>query len=256
MDNLFLNTAKYYDLGMDTAHVNRDVEFFLSRFNDHDSILDIGCGTGRLTFAFQDADHPTDGLDLSSSMRKVFLHKAEQANFKGKHHFTDMRDMKIYSYYDHIVIGFRTLQGIDGYDDIVRSLKSMANHLNNEGSIWITWLNPKCDTDFKKYETGISDYQESSNDFSLVRTYHYLKDTGITTKIFQVTYDINCTKKGKKKVTDKIQMNYMGMPGLLDCISSSGLNIRNIYKDYSNKPYGISVLDCKLTRDFIIQCGV
>ena len=47
--NLYANTAALYDSGNDRALVAVDLEFYMSMIPADANVLEVGCGTGRVT---------------------------------------------------------------------------------------------------------------------------------------------------------------------------------------------------------------
>ena len=47
--NLYANTAALYDSGNDRGLVAADLEFYMSMIPADANVLEVGCGTGRVT---------------------------------------------------------------------------------------------------------------------------------------------------------------------------------------------------------------
>jgi hypothetical protein len=41
-------TAQYYDLGNGRGYVRDNIDFYLKMFQTNQSVLEVGCGTGRV----------------------------------------------------------------------------------------------------------------------------------------------------------------------------------------------------------------
>lgn len=66
--NLYENTAGFYDLEERQDH--REVSFYLKRASKlSGDILEIACGTGRITLSLVQAGFSVWGIDLSEEMK-------------------------------------------------------------------------------------------------------------------------------------------------------------------------------------------
>ncbi|MCK9907056.1 class I SAM-dependent methyltransferase, partial [Frankia sp. Cpl3] len=71
--NNMYSWAEYYDLTQ--SGLSGDIPFFLEMARQADGeILDLACGTGRISIPLAEAGHQVTGLDLSTEM----LARAEQ----------------------------------------------------------------------------------------------------------------------------------------------------------------------------------
>jgi ubiquinone/menaquinone biosynthesis C-methylase UbiE len=141
VNNLFQQTAWLYDL--DTADLAyHDIDFFNHFIHRTPSrVLELACGTGRVTIAMAQAGHVIDGLDLSEEMLRVFRAKlsrvpAEVAARIDLHH-GNMADFALDGRYDAIIVPFRGFQALTSYDDAVSSLAAIRRHLVPGGIVII-----------------------------------------------------------------------------------------------------------------------
>ncbi|MDF2964602.1 MAG: Methyltransferase type 12, partial [Paenibacillus sp.] len=73
--NRYRSTAHLYDLD-DRGIVKDDIPFYIERAKDiQGEILEIACGTGRVTIPLARAGHKVAGLDLSRNMLQVLENK-------------------------------------------------------------------------------------------------------------------------------------------------------------------------------------
>ncbi len=61
--------SKYYDTYI--GSFSKDLEFYKSLINKKDSIIEIGCGTGRILKYFIGLDYTITGIDISNEMLKI-----------------------------------------------------------------------------------------------------------------------------------------------------------------------------------------
>lgn len=93
-------------------------------------LLDVACGTGRhlelLRTSFE-----VEGLDLSPELLEVARDRLPDVLF----HCADMRDFRIPSRFDVIVCLFSSIGYMTTLDDVVRAVRTMADHLGSGGLV-------------------------------------------------------------------------------------------------------------------------
>ncbi|WXG42215.1 MAG: class I SAM-dependent methyltransferase [Candidatus Freyarchaeum deiterrae] len=91
------------------------------------SILDLACGTGRLTKLFLDAGYEVEGLDSSQSMLNI-------ARGRGlKVHHGNMISFELGKKYDLVICVFDSLNYVLKQSDLQKCFKSVSRHLNRDG---------------------------------------------------------------------------------------------------------------------------
>ena len=73
--NRYINTAKLYDLDQ-RDNLTVDIPFYLKYAkNQNGKILELGCGTGRVSIELAKAGYFVTGLDLSETMLGIYKEK-------------------------------------------------------------------------------------------------------------------------------------------------------------------------------------
>src|SRR5204863_1931340 len=128
--DLWANTAPFYDL--DLEGVEDDVDMyreFASRQGD--SVLELGCGTGRVAVPLAEAGLKVTGVDLSAGMLAVARKRA------GKLPLTclegDMRSVRLRRKFETVLIPFGSLQHMATPDEVAEALATAAHHLARGG---------------------------------------------------------------------------------------------------------------------------
>ncbi len=68
--------AEYYDSSPMVAERKQDVSFYVGAARKYgDPVLELGCGTGRVTLAIAEAGHRVMGLDVSEKMLERAIEK-------------------------------------------------------------------------------------------------------------------------------------------------------------------------------------
>jgi len=129
-------TAKYYDL----FHSNRkeDVEFWTSiAARTGGSVLEIGCGTGRVGLEIARNGNRLCGIDQSDTILDVFRQKltteSDDVRQRVQLHQGDMRTFQLNQQFELALIPFRPLQHMLTLEDQIAALTNARRHLTTGG---------------------------------------------------------------------------------------------------------------------------
>lgn len=106
------------------------------------AILELCCGTGRLTIPLALRGHAMTGLDFTDSMLDRARVKAREAGALVDWRKGDMRAMDLSSRFALIFIPFNSLQNTYTIDDVERVLACVRQHLSPGGRFLIDLFNP------------------------------------------------------------------------------------------------------------------
>lgn len=101
---------------------------FISKLSPS-KILDLCCGTGRLTGLLADQGYDIEGLDLSKSMLNLARLKFPRINFLE----SDARNFTLPKRYSLIISTFDSLNHMENVDDLSAVFSSVYRHLVNGG---------------------------------------------------------------------------------------------------------------------------
>ncbi|MCG7338574.1 class I SAM-dependent methyltransferase [Staphylococcus sp. ACRSN] len=94
----------------------------------HDSVLDIGCGTGSFTSLLSEYEDVT-GMDLSVDMLAIASQKSKHVNWiEG-----DMTDFNLSRQFGVITIFCDSLNYLQEQNDVISTFQHVNNHLENDG---------------------------------------------------------------------------------------------------------------------------
>ncbi|HNW36604.1 MAG TPA: class I SAM-dependent methyltransferase, partial [Candidatus Ozemobacteraceae bacterium] len=106
------------------------------------SILELCCGTGRLTIPLRKAGLDITGLDLSDPMLEMARRKAEKEHLDLSFLKGDMRRFPVRNKYSTIFIAFNSLQDISSVEDVEATFASVKDHLEPDGLFLFDVFNP------------------------------------------------------------------------------------------------------------------
>lgn len=130
--------ADYYDESPLVRGRTRDVAFYRDAIQEHgDPVLELGCGTGRITMALAQAGHRVTGLDISERMLERCAQKrsALPPESRGHVHLVqgNMVRFDLGEKYRVAIIPFRPMQHLLEVDEQISCLESVRRHLYKEG---------------------------------------------------------------------------------------------------------------------------
>ena len=158
--------AYYYDKMM----ADVDYSWWLRQFKKYikkgSRVLDVGCGTGALSFALMDAGYDVTGLDLSGDMLAVTNEKAQALGISIELIERDMKELDAFSGFDCILIALDSLNYLKNEADVQLTLQGAAAALNEGGVLIFDVHTPH------KMEQTFKDYLYVENDEELTYIWH------------------------------------------------------------------------------------
>lgn len=149
-ENLLSNSAWLYDIDL-RDHLTDDIQFYVDYAKNLNcaNILELGCGTGRVSLALAKAGFNVVGLDLSKEMLDVFKQKLASLdeNIKNRIEIVhgNMACFDLNKKFDLIIVPFRAFQSLTDDNDIACSLGCIKNHLSDRGIFIVNVFNPDPD---------------------------------------------------------------------------------------------------------------
>ncbi len=132
--------GKHYD-----AWTERDVDipFYKSQVEKYgDPVLELGCGTGRITIPIAEEGHEIIGLDISDKLLKRAKEKIDKEDLDIKWIKGDMRDFSLNKKFKMIFIPFNSIHHILTLDDMEKVLENVREHLKPDGRFIVEFFNP------------------------------------------------------------------------------------------------------------------
>ena len=140
------DVAKFYD---HSPNVPKDVPFYINRIPAPSaSVLELGCGTGRVTIPLAQHSAYVGGLDRSQSMIAICQRKLEAANVEPTRAMVQVGDITQFALdrqFDLIVAPFRVLQNQETDREVDGLLSCIRQHLAPNGSCILNAFHPNRD---------------------------------------------------------------------------------------------------------------
>lgn len=140
------DVVEFYDLA---PHHPDDVPFYIDQLpGPSSSVLELGCGTGRVTVPLAHRAGFVRGLDNSPAMIEVCRRKLAAAGVPGSKaeiSFGDITDFSLGQKYDLIIAPFRVLQNLATDAELEGLFSGIRAHLDEQGTCILNAFQPRSD---------------------------------------------------------------------------------------------------------------
>lgn len=145
--------AAYYDLN---PNVPDDIPFYLRRIPSPEAaVLELGCGTGRVTLPLARHCRYIHGIDLSPAMIAICRDKLEAARIPRTSAQVEVGDITCFDLgrtFDLIIAPFRVLQNLESDANVQGLLRCVRQHLARGGTCILNTFNPNRDRETLRRE--------------------------------------------------------------------------------------------------------
>lgn len=130
------------------AYANRaDIGFYLDLYKEaHDSILEVGCGTGRILIPAARESCRITGVDISEPMLEQCRERLAEEQETVRSYVdlvqADMRNFRLQRKFRLITMPFRVFQHLLSVDDQMSALKCIREHLEVGGRLIFDLFHP------------------------------------------------------------------------------------------------------------------
>ncbi|MBN2525291.1 MAG: class I SAM-dependent methyltransferase [Deltaproteobacteria bacterium] len=112
-----------------------DVAYYVKHCQAGMTVLELGCGNGRVAAALMDAGCHVVGLDNDAQMRDGFLNAMSRFASPVPVHLSDMRSFDLGEKFHRIIIPFNGLLCMLSLDDVAKVFARAAAHLLDDGEL-------------------------------------------------------------------------------------------------------------------------
>lgn len=241
--NLMRNSAAYYDF--DTRDiVKSDIPFYLeyaSRYKG--DVLELACGTGRVSILLAEHGYRVYGVDLSDDMLEQFRLKLDKLPDEVKNrtfiHNGDMCDFELNGRFSMIIIPFRGFQALITEDEQRKCLKCVHKHLDDNGVFILNVFKPykKLDKTWIYPETKQWENIDEATGLKVVKNHRGL-DIDTERQIIDVEFIYRIGQKdgNDKEIRDTLRLKYHYYDQLMELLHSEGFKVIEEYGYYDKRP--------------------
>lgn len=241
--NLYQQTAGIYDFVISKEVLENDLEFYRSLIKPGQTVIDIGCGTGRVSLELAQLGCHVTGVDLSETMLEEFRKKipAQHAH-RIELHCGDMNALDLSKKFDWIIFPYRTFQAMRNDDDRIACLASVREMMHPTSRVVITLFNPNPDLlkmwgseqmqNFVDFDMPIPD-----ENFSIKRiaslSGHDIEQQTLRLEFIYQKYNENGLLE---ELPDVLELGYLYPAQSEDMFQRSGFVIEKAYGSYDFEP--------------------
>lgn len=175
--------ANIYDEDMGQNTSGQDIDFYRQNcFGAKGPVLELGCGTGRVTMPLARAGISMLGIDNSFAMLRELQHKARKEGFTGKDNrlrycCMDMRCFAFGLRFSTIVCPYSAFTYLVKEKDRKQTLKNIHNHLSANGTFLLDVFIPDSSMDKFSDDHIFFDYRRQITTGNIIeRTKTIIKD--------------------------------------------------------------------------------
>lgn len=222
-----------YD-GMNTE--TDDLPFYSRRLKTrkNGNILELCCGTGRLTIPLAQEGYHITGVDNSLSMLKQAKRKANELNVPVRFIKSDIRSLNLSEMYDIIFIPFNSIHHLYTNQDLFNVLTGVKKHLKKSGYFLLDCFNPNIHyiVHSEKEEKTIAEYStKDGRNVVIKQTMSYENKTQINR--IKWHYFIN----GKFDSVQNMDMRLFFPQELNTYLSMYGFKIIHKFGGFKEEPF-------------------
>ena len=188
-----------------------DLESYTAKVLADQSVLDVGCGDGRLLSSFKNGFRCYVGVEPSAALAKIAQEKGEREKVKVVVGDILKLNKNITEKFDWVFC-IAVLHHIPGCNLQIEALKKLRERLNDNGriviSVWRMWQWPKLRTEIikqalkkiiglNKMDLGDILFDWKKGERSL-RYYHFFTERGLRKIIAQAGLEIEHWERGEK----------------------------------------------------------
>lgn len=228
----FDKVADIYDL---YVNADFDIPFFINETREcHEEILELMCGTGRVSIPLLNSGRKLTCVDYSGEMLRVFKKKIQNKKYKVDLVEADITKLELGKKFCMVLAPFHSFAEIASLEMQTKALKVVSSHLCKNGIFILTLQNPKirlksADGISKKY----GEFPMGGNKRMVVSYVNELKGPDQFISGYQ-TYELyNEANILEEKRVLEIRFRLTTDPELRSMLRGTGLAIVEKYGDYS-----------------------
>jgi len=226
---------------LEHKHLTNDIELYLGYARRCDgTILELGCGSGRVALALARDGLDVVGVDNSQAMLDLARQRARQAGLTGRARFV-LGDIRTLEYQDEFAAAFCPLNGflhLSTSEDQLAALRSAYRALLAGGILILDLPNPHTafspDTDDRLYVRSAFETPEGGRVWSLT-----LSRTDLAEQVQRLTlfYDLLGPDKAVRRTAVEMELRFVYRYEMEALLREAGFALDAVLGSYDMDPY-------------------
>ncbi|MBS21727.1 MAG: hypothetical protein CL739_06495 [Chloroflexi bacterium] len=221
------------------SFVDNDINFYTNKFKElGGKVLEIGCGTGRVTIPLLEAGADITAVDYSQKMLEQLESKIGSTNVSIEIVLQDVRRLHLENKYNLIIFPYRGFQSLLSVEDQINALTSIRDHLNFGGRLIIDLFLPSRDLFDQKPDIfyHLKDFENSDK---MIKSLHHRSKFDHHNQLIHTHLSISESEDGRvtlKRYAD-FTLRYLYIDEARYLFKFCGFKIQEISADYNGTPY-------------------
>ena len=226
--------ASVYDLFMDNIPYKDWCDYVTGLLKEHGIsdglLLDLGCGTGKLTRLLAAEGYDMIGVDLSEEMLEIALEHEMEDPKQILYLQQDMREFELYGTVRAIVSICDSMNYLEDYEDLVQVLRLANNYLDPKG-IFIFDMN----TVYKyREQLGEQTIAENREESSFIWENYF--DEGEMVNEYDLTLFIRDEDGRYSKYEETHYQKAFEISEVLKAVKEAGMELVAVYDAFTREP--------------------
>lgn len=236
-----IDCVELYDDGWhydgQTRHYVEDIPFYLRQVRTfRDPVLELACGTGRVTIPIAERGHRVTGLDVSEPMLAVAKEKAKARGVDIEWVRADCRDFSLGRRYAFVLLPFNSISHLHDLASLEACFRRVQEHLAEGGRFVIDMFNPRLGILLRdpSRRYPVVEYDDPDGRGVVTITESNVYDAASQVNRIKWNYQIG----GRSERTVENNMRIFFPQELDALLRYNGFSIEAKYGDYEETPFG------------------
>ena len=221
------------------SFVDYDIDFYIKKSQQlGGKVLEIGCGTGRVTIPMLEAGADITAIDYSQKMLERLESKVGTIDGPIEIILQDVRTLNLKNSFNLIIFPYRGFQSLLSVEDQINALTSIRKHLNIEGRLIIDLFVPTRDLFDQQSDIfyHLIDFENGSRE---IRSLHHRSKFDHHNQLIHTQLSIS--EREAEQVTleryANFTLRYLYTDEARYLFKFCGFKIEEITGDYDGTPY-------------------
>ncbi len=239
-DTIYTHDRYTYFYELELADFLDDLPFYRKHLPEPPAtILELGCGTGRLGRALAKAGYQVTGIDLSHPMLRQALAKQSADNGNPSYCCMDMTQIGLSNSFDAVIIPYNTINLLTGAGEIDRCLQQIRPLLGKDGRLLMQLFVPTKEhanrAEKKQFQFMIFDRPNGSKVIKEILKWQEADTTLINLKeTFRIRYQPDKVNEDWQYDYQILGINYAAW---LEKLATAKFTVKAAYGDYQLTPF-------------------